>query len=91
MTEKKQITDCSFPLTMVNHAIVILETVKDDMGNYVPCIVKEGETGYYLTDWKWDTDLKEANELADDYNKKLGLTKEEAYTLVLQSMRPAEK
>lgn len=78
-------------MTEKNHAIVILETVKDDMGNYIPCIVKEGETGYYLTNWKWGTDLKEANALADDYNVKLGLTKEEAYTLVLQSMRPTHR
>lgn len=87
----KQITNCSFPISMVNHAIVILETVKDDMGNYIPCIAKAGETGYYTTDWKWGTDLKEANALADDYNAKLGLTKEEAYTLILQSMRLAHR
>lgn len=79
------------PMVEKNHAIVILETKQDDMGNYIPCIVKEGETGYYMTDWKWGTNLKEANALADDYNAKLGLTKDEAYTLVLQSMRQTHR
>ena len=77
-------------MTEKKHAIVILETCKDDMGNFIPCIVKEDETGYYTTDWKWGTDLKEANKLAKEYNTKLGLTQEEAYSLVLQSMRPAD-
>lgn len=78
-------------MTEKKHAIVILETQQDDMGNYIPCIVKEGETGYHPTDWKWGTDLKEAEALADDYNKKLGLTEEEAYTIILQSMRPTHR
>lgn len=60
------------------------------MGNYIPCIVKEGETGYYPTDWKWGTNLKDAKTLADNYNEKLGLTKEESYSLVLQSMKTQE-
>ena len=76
-------------MTEKKHAIVILETVQDNDGNYIPCIVKEDETGYYTTDWEWGTDLKEANELAKEYNAKLGLTQEEACNLVLQSMRPA--
>ena len=76
-------------MTEKKHAIVILETCKDDIGNFIPCIVKEDETGYYTTDWKWGSDLKEANEFAKDYNAKFGLTQDEACSLVLQSMRPA--
>ena len=59
-------------MTEKKHAIVILETCKDDMGNFIPCIVKENETGYYTTDWEWGSDLIEANRLAVEYNERLG-------------------
>lgn len=67
-------------------AITILETEKGEDGGYIPCLVKEGETGYHRTDWNWGSDLKIAEQSAKDYNKKLGLTEKEAITLVLQSM-----
>jgi len=67
-------------------AIIILEEEKDRKGRYIPCIVKEGEKGYYPTTWQWGLDKAIAQKLADDYNQRLGLTKEQAEQLVLQSM-----
>lgn len=66
--------------------VVILE-VKDKRGNYVPCIVKENETGYFLTDWQWGKDKELAQKLADEYNEKLGVSKKEVIELTLKSMR----
>lgn len=68
-------------------ALIIVETEKDSHGEYIPCIVKEGESGYYITTWKWGTDKDLAEKLADDYNKRLGLSKEEVVQLTLESMR----
>jgi hypothetical protein len=67
-------------------AIIILETDKDCRGRYIPCIVKEGELGYYQTTWQWGDDKALAQKLADDYNKRLGLTEEQVQELVIQSM-----
>jgi hypothetical protein len=67
--------------------VIIVETEKDTHGEYIPCVVKEGESGYYITTWKWGTDKKLAEKLADDYNKRLGLSKEEVMQLTLESMR----
>lgn len=69
------------------YVYVILDTETDDLGNIIPCIVKENETGYYRTNWKWGKDIEIARRLADEYNEKLGISKDEAYTLVLKSMR----
>jgi len=66
-------------------AITIIETEIAKDGGYIPCVVKEGETGYHKTDWNWGPDLNTARELADNYNLNLGLSKEEAVKLVIQS------
>lgn len=71
-------------------AMVIIEMEKDDHGGYIPCIVKEGEKGYFPTTWKYGDNIETAKKLADDYNTKLGISKEEAMMLVLQSMSPRE-
>ena len=65
----------------------IMETVTDKNGNYIPCIAVEGEQGYQRTDWQWGKDLKLARECADDMNKKMGLSKQEAMIIQLRSMR----
>jgi len=69
------------------YAVVIIDTEKDSHGEYIPCIVKEGKSGYYPTTWKWGTDIDVAKKLADDYNEKLGISKEDAMQLTLKSMR----
>jgi len=65
----------------------IMETETDEQGNYIPCIAKEGETGFYRTDWQWGKDLELARECADDMNEKMGVTKTQAMIIQLRSMR----
>lgn len=69
---------------------VILETEKDEHDEYIPCIVKEGETGYFLTSWSWGKDIELARKIADQRNAEMGISKEEAYTLTLESMRKTD-
>lgn len=47
-------------------------------------IIKEGERGYYLTDWKWKKEF--AEEARDAKNAQLGLTPEEANKMLIASM-----
>lgn len=72
---------------MTKTAYIILETVKDNDGGYIPCIVKEGEKGYFKTDWNWGKDIKIAEECANKKNETMGIDKTEAIKLTLQSMR----
>ncbi len=67
-------------------AITIIETERAKDDGYIPCFVKKDETGFFRSDWNWGSDLKIANQCANDYNKKLRLTKQEAIKLVLQSL-----
>lgn len=67
-------------------AIIIIDSEKDRKGRYIPCIVKEGEKGYFLTNWAWGDDKDEAQSLADDYNTKLGVSKIDVQRLILGSM-----
>ena len=68
-------------------AVVILETEKNNKGEYIPCLVKDGETGYHRTDWSWGSDKELAEKTAKEYNKRLGLTPEEVMEITLRSMR----
>lgn len=73
---------------MTKMAVIIIDTEKTERGEYIPCVIKEGESGYFLTDWKWGKDRDIARKLADDYNTKLGIKREEAMQMTLESMRP---
>lgn len=68
-------------------AVIIVESEKDWRGNFIPCIVKENETGYFHTSWQWGTDQAIAQKLADEYNQKMGISRTEAMTITLKSMR----
>jgi len=68
-------------------AYAILPTLKADNGEYIPIIVKEGETGYYPTDWTWGKDLKEAEKLARAKNRAMGVSDADAQRLILQSWK----
>lgn len=65
---------------------VILETERDPEG-YIPCIVKEGETGYYRTDWNWGTDLAHAREIAKRMNERMGIDAQTAEQIHDENMR----
>ena len=64
----------------------ILDRVEDGSEDDRETVVKEGETGYYPTNWQWGKDLKIAKKCADDYNKNLGLTDKEVQEIIIQSM-----
>jgi len=49
-------------------------------------IIKEGEAGYYPTDWKWKKEFAEQSR--DEKNARLGLTPLEAERLFMASMFP---
>jgi hypothetical protein len=65
--------------------IGILETVKDD-NEYVPCIFVEDEPGYYPTNWKWGSFKEEADAMAEDYNKRLGIDIHATYEIIASTM-----
>ena len=74
------------------YTIVVESTDKD--GNYIPCVAIEGERGYRplsgrgrcSAPWTWGKDYNKANEIADDLNKKMGLSKMEALKIVGSTM-----
>jgi len=68
-------------------AYFIQPTLKTDDGQYIPCIAKEGVSGYFVTDWAWGNDIDQAEACAREKNERLGISEEEAQRLVLQSMR----
>ena len=65
----------------------VMETEHDANG-FIPCIALDDEAGYYRTTWRWKVArLKEAEELCDEMNTKLGISKKEAMLIQLRSMR----
>ena len=65
----------------------LVDEEKDDDGNYVPVIIVENNPGYITTDYNWGKDLTKAQEIADDMNRKIGITPKEAVRLIFTSMR----
>ena len=72
---------------MARKAYAILETVRNDAGEFIPCIAVEGENGYHKTDWTWGKDFDTAQEIADQKNESLGLSKQEAFLIILSTMK----
>jgi hypothetical protein len=71
---------------MADLCVFIMETVKADDGQYIPCIAQRGVEGFCRSDWKWGTDLATAKRLAEEYNARLGLTPKEAVLLQASTM-----
>ncbi len=67
-------------------AFFVLQTEKAANGEYIPCIAKEGEQGYYRTNWTWGRDFEYAEILAKDKNKFLGLSEKDALLIILSTM-----
>jgi len=55
---------------------------------YTLGIVKEGETGYYATDYPTVKTMDEADKWANDLNTRMGVSDNDAMVLILLSMRP---
>lgn len=64
----------------------VSESITNENGEIIPVIIKEGEKGYYKTDWLWGKDIKIAEECAREKNEKLGLSSKEVDRIILQSM-----
>lgn len=64
----------------------VMETMVDKDGNYVPFIVKEGEKGYYPTDFHWGKKFEIAKRCAREQNEKMGISEREAMELILASI-----
>lgn len=64
-------------------------------GGYVPSVVEENEPGHSpllgrgkcAAPWVWGKTLKEAQEICDAQNLKIGVSKEEAWRIVASSLR----
>lgn len=78
----------------------IAETCTHTDGQYIPCMIIEGESGYYpmsgdpakfQTPWLYGKDIKVARETVDSLNAQRGITKEIAKEIydssILQSIR----
>jgi hypothetical protein len=64
----------------------ILETETNKNGEYIPCIVKEGESGYFRTDWLWGKDIKIARQCAKEKNEGLGHSDKDVHKIIASSM-----
>jgi hypothetical protein len=67
-------------------AYYVSPSITNEQGEFIPVIVKEGEKGYFKTNWNWGKDLAIAEECAKEKNERLGLSNEEVQKLVCQSM-----
>ncbi len=63
-----------------------METEVDGNGEYIPCIVKENEPGFYRTDWRWGKDIQLARKCAKKKNMALELTEEDVDKIIASSM-----
>lgn len=69
-------------------AYFVIDSIRSEDGNLVPCIAIEKEPGYFRTDWEWGKSLTDAEKYAAQMNARLGLTSEDAAKIVLSTMRP---
>jgi hypothetical protein len=63
-----------------------METEVDENGEYIPCIVKENESGFYRTDWHWGKDIELARECAKQKNEALELSEKDVEQIIMSSM-----
>jgi hypothetical protein len=57
-----------------------------DPSHYFPGIVFADEGNYYVTDWDYGADRELAARCVDELNQKLGVNKDEALQIVVDSM-----
>ena len=67
-------------------AYFVQRTQTDVNGEYIACIAKEGEKGYFLTDWTWGKDYAIAEQCANEKNAKMGLSEFDALKIICSTM-----
>lgn len=65
---------------------LIMETETTEDGQFIPCIAKEGEKGFYRTDWAWGKDKEQAQRLCDERNQEMGIDRREAAKIQFRTM-----
>jgi hypothetical protein len=72
----------------------VLETQKDENGEFLVLCAVEGESGYRImggdpgqAPWHWGKDFEAAEAIAEMKNASLGLSKEDADAIVASTMR----
>lgn len=65
----------------------VMETQVNDKGEYNALIAVEGEQGYHKTDWYWGKDFALAEQCADEKNAEGGMSKDDAWKIVVSTMR----
>lgn len=71
---------------MSDTAYVIPVTHYDSEKGYRVGIAKQGEKGYYLTDWFWGHDYEQAQKIADEKNIRMCGSLDEANKIICSSM-----
>lgn len=67
-------------------AYFVKESITNENGEYIPCIAKENEQGYYKTDWTWGTNFEIAEECANDKNEMLGLSRNDINDIIASTL-----
>ncbi len=67
-------------------AYFIQDTHKAPDGGHIVCIAEEGTKGFASTDWDYGADKSAAQAAIDSLNKRLGMTRTEAFKIVSGSM-----
>jgi hypothetical protein len=58
-----------------------------DEHGWIPCIAREGEQGFYRSDWRWKCDLETARGPAAEKNAALGIDDREAARIQATTLR----
>lgn len=73
-----------------NKAFFVLETQKNEMGEYLLLIAVEGEKGYLITSTALGTNYNDAERRAQEINDSLGINETEAFRIITSTMKEAE-
>lgn len=65
----------------------LMDSQRNEKNELIVLIAVENESGYYKTDWLWGTDIGVAEKIAREKNEKMGVSEDEAYKVVLSTMR----
>ena len=71
---------------MESRTVYFIQHTECDEQGWIPCIAKEGDPGFYRTNWHWDCTFEEAESICDEKNELLGISQKEAIKIVLSTM-----